>query len=129
MKGKSSYVVGKGKPPVEHQIKPGEARNPGGKTSEQKHMELANAQAATRIQARLLQALEGQMLEDDTKKTIVDNFIKAEVLKLVKDAQDRGLGTAKQSVDHTSTDGSMTPTREMSDAQLQAIIEANAKPR
>ena len=119
MKGKSSYVVGKGKPPVEHQIKPGEARNPGGKTSEQKLMEMANAQAATRIQARLLQALEGQMLEDDTKKTIVDNFIKAEVLKLVKDAQDRGLGTAKQSVDHTSTDGSMSPTR--------IVIEA-AKP-
>jgi len=37
--------------------------------------------------------------------------------------------TEKQSVDHTSTDGSMTPAREMSDAQLQAIIEANAKPR
>jgi len=129
MKGDTPYKVGNKKPPVEHQIKPGEARNPGGKTSEQKLMEMANAQAATRIQARLLQALEGQMLEDDTKKTIVDNFIKAEVLKLVKDAQDRGLGTAKQSVDHTSTDGTMTPTREMSDAQLQAIIEANAKPR
>jgi len=37
--------------------------------------------------------------------------------------------TEKQSVDHTSTDGSMTPAREMSDAQLQAVIEANAKPR
>ena len=111
--------MGKGKPPVEHQIKPGEARNPGGKTSDQKLMELANAQAATRIQARLLQALEGHMLEDDTKQTIVDNYIKAEVLKLVKDAQDRGLGTAKQSVDHTSTDGSMSPTR--------IVIEA-AKP-
>ena len=37
--------------------------------------------------------------------------------------------TEKQSVDLSSTDGSMTPAREMSDAQLQAIIEANAKPR
>jgi ribosomal protein L7/L12 len=129
MQGKGPYEVGKGKPPKHAQFQRGESGNTKGKTSEQKLMEMANAQAATRIQARLLQALEGQMLEDDTKKTIVDNFIKAEVLKLVKDAQDRGLGTAKQSVDHTSTDGTMTPTREMSDAQLQAIIEANAKPR
>ena len=128
MTAKGSYEIGKGKPPKATQFKPGNKAGLG-KTSEQKLMKMANAQAATRIQARLLQALEGQMLEDDTKKTIVDNFIKAEVLKLVKDAQDRGLGTAKQSVDLSSTDGTMTPAREMSDAQLQAIIEANAKPR
>jgi len=35
----------------------------------------------------------------------------------------------KTDVNHVSEDGSMTPTREMSDAQLQAIIEANAKPK
>ena len=111
MTGKAPYEVGKGKPPKHSQFKPGDVNNPKGKTSEQKLLELANAEAATRIQARLLQALEGQMLEDPTKLTIVDSFIKAEVLKLIKDAQDRGLGTAKQSVDVSSSDGSMTPTR------------------
>jgi len=111
MQGDVPYKVGDKKPPKHSQFKRGESGNPKGKTSEQKLMELSNAEAATRIQARLLQALEGQMLEDPTKLTIVDSFIKAEVLKLIKDAQDRGLGTAKQSVDVSSSDGSMSPTR------------------
>ena len=108
MTGKASYEIGKGKPPKEYQFKAGNKAGLG-KTSEQKRMEIANAQAATRIQSRLLEALEGQMLEDPTKLTIVENYIKAEVLKLVKDAQDRGLGTAVQSVNHASPDGTMTP--------------------
>jgi len=41
-------------------------------------------------------------------------------------ARDLGLADKK---DLSSSDKSMTPAREMSDAQLQAIIEANAKPR
>ena len=110
MQGKGSYEVGKGKPPKHAQFQKGESGNSKGKTSKQKLMEIANAEAATRIQFRLLQALEGQMLEDPTKLTIVEKYIKAEVLKLVKDAQDRGLGTAVQSFNHASPDGSMTPT-------------------
>ena len=120
------YEVGDKKPPKHSQFKRGESGNPKGKTSEQKLMELANAEAATRIQARLLQALEGQMLEDPTKLTIVDSFIKAEVLKLIKDAQDRGLGTAKQSVDVSSSDGSMSPTRharDLTDDELAAMLD------
>lgn len=111
MTGKASYEVGKGKPPKHSQFQRGDVGNPKGKTSEQKLMELENAQIATRIQLRLLQALEGQMIEDPTKLTIVENYIKTEVLKLVKDAQDRGLGTPKQSVDLSSADGTMSPTR------------------
>ena len=101
--------VGYKKPPKNKQFgQPG--GNTPGATSVQRQNEIANAEAATRIQAQLLEALEGQMLEDPTKLTIVEKYIKAEVLKLVKDAQDRGLGNAVQSVNHASPDGSMTPT-------------------
>ena len=57
--------------------------------------------------------------------SLTDNSLDAAKFVLVRVAG----WTEKQSVDHTSTDGSMTSAREMSDAQLQAIIEANAKPR
>ena len=102
--------VGYKKPPKSKQFgQPG--GNPSGATSAQRQMEVANAEIATRIQSRLLEALHGQMLEDPTKLTIVENYIKTEVLKLVKDAQDRGLGTPTQRIDNTSSDGTMTPTR------------------
>ena len=100
--------VGYKKPPKNRQFgQPG--GNPQGATSEQRKMEIANAERATRIQARLLEALEGVMLEDPTKEKITGEFIRNEVLKLIKDAQDRGLGTPTSSVDHTSSDGTMTP--------------------
>ena len=62
MTGKRTYEVGKGKPPKEHQFKPGDVGNPGGKTSEQRKLEIANAERATRIRGRFLEALEGLML-------------------------------------------------------------------
>lgn len=45
-----------------------------------------------------------------------------------KEILDRGYGKAHQSLDHTSSDGSMTPAkaaREMSDEELMAIAHGN----
>lgn len=120
MKGSTSYEVGRGKPPKEHQFKPGISPNPGGKTSEQRKLEIANAEAATRIRARMLSALEGMMNEHPEKESIVSDLIKSDFLRLVKEAEDRGLGTPKQSVDLSSQDGSMTP-RDNSSAILAAL--------
>lgn len=120
MKGNEEYKVGKGKPPLHTRIKPGEVRNPGGKTSAQKRMEMENAERATRIRGRMLEALEGVMNEHPEKEGIVSDLIKAEMLKLIKDSEDRGLGTPKGSVDVSSPDGSMSP-RDNSAAILAAL--------
>ena len=109
MTGKASYEVGKGKPPKQHQFKPGQVANPGGKTSAQRKLEIANAERATRIRARMLEALEGLMNENPEKDGIVGDLIKADILRLIKESEDRGLGTPKQSLDLTSDDGSMSP--------------------
>jgi hypothetical protein len=101
MKGTDkTYEVGKGKPPKHGQIKPGEVRNPGGKTSEQRKLEIANAERATRIRARFLEALEGLMNEHPEKEKLIEERLTTEVLRLIKESEDRGLGTALQSVRH-----------------------------
>jgi hypothetical protein len=105
MKGKADYEVGKGKPPKHTQIKPGEVRNPGGKTSTQKRMEMANAEAAMRIRARALRAVEAKLEESDTDAAI-ELLVEAAMLKLLKDSEDRGLGAPIQDI--RSGDGSMT---------------------
>jgi hypothetical protein len=120
------YEVGKGKPPKQHQFKPGEVRNPGGKTSEQKRMELASAEAAMRIRARILQAAEARLVELSTEE-IVSEYVEPAMLKLLKDSEDRGLGAPVQA--HISPDGSMSPrpgldVSKLSTAALAEIMKA-----
>lgn len=78
-------------------FKPGQCPNPGGKTSEQKRLELENAERAMRIRDRLLRSVEAKLAESDMDASI--EFVEAAMLKLLKDSEDRGLGAPKQSVD------------------------------
>lgn len=106
MKGSGNYEVGKGKPPVHTRFKPGVAANPRGKTKEQKRIEMANAEAAMRIRARALAAVEAKLNECSIEEAI-EMLVEAAMLKLLKDSEDRGLGAPVQP--HTSPDGSMSP--------------------
>ncbi len=97
--------------PVEHQFKPGQSGNPGGKTSEHRKAEIRAAEAAALVQADLVEALARvvQTAGDDLERLA---HIKAEVNTLLKNAQDRGFGSPQQHVDQTSSDGSASlPTR------------------
>jgi hypothetical protein len=100
--------VGYKNPPTHTQFGAGESGNPIGKTSEQRKAEIDNAEKATFVRGILLDAIIKATEEDGSESL---KFIEAGVLKLLKDAEDRGLGTAKQQIAHTSPDGSMTPTR------------------
>jgi hypothetical protein len=82
-------------PSPETRFQPGESGNPGGKTSEQRKLEIENAERATRIAGKLLVALDDAMADGAQL-----NLIGPAVLKLIKDSQDRGLGTPKQSILH-----------------------------
>jgi len=99
MTGKPTYEVGKGKPPKEHQFKPGQVGNPGGKTSEQRKQEIANAERATRIRGKFLEALENLISATDGDQAVIEERLTTEALRLIKEAEDRGLGTSKQTVD------------------------------
>jgi hypothetical protein len=100
--------VGYKKPPKKTQFKPGQSGNPGGVSSERKRLLNESAEMAARIMHRQLEALEGMFAEHPEKERIVGS-INADIHRLVKDAIDRAEGTARQSVDMTSSDGSMTP--------------------
>lgn len=106
MTGKSDYEIGKGKPPKHTRFKPGEVGNPGGKTSEQKRLEMRNAEAAMRIRERILRAAEARLVECSTEEVLAE-FVEAAMLKLLKDSEDRGLGAPVQ--DLRSGDGSLSP--------------------
>jgi hypothetical protein len=97
--------VGFKNPPKNRQFGQPEG-NPNGKTSKQKIMEMANAEKATLVRGRLLDAVIEATEAGDTASL---QFIEAGVLKLLKDAEDRGLGTAVQSINVESPDGTMTP--------------------
>lgn len=104
MQRKATYEVGKGKPPKSHSFKPGQSGNPGGKSSEQATLERRNAEAAMRIRERILRAAEAKLNECSTDE-VLEQFVEATMLKLLKDSEDRGLGAPVQAV--TNPDGSL----------------------
>lgn len=102
MSGDGEYKVGHKKPPLETRFGAGNRANPQGKTSEQKRLEMQNAELAMAIRNRLLTALTGVLNEHPEKEGIVNDHIRADILKLLKDSEDRGLGAPVQAVDHTT---------------------------
>lgn len=76
-------------------FQPGQSGNPGGKTSEQRRLEIENAARATRIRSALLAKLEEHI---DPVTGLFTDDLTGEVLKLVKDSEDRGLGAPQQTV-------------------------------
>ena len=117
------YEVGRGKPPKHTQFKPGN-RAGLGKTSEQKRMEMANAEAAMRIRARALHAVEAKLAESSTDEAI-SLLVEAAMLKLLKDSEDRGLGAPVQAI--TNPDGSLKP--QDTQAAVLAALQAKHGPK
>jgi hypothetical protein len=108
MQRKGKKEIGYGKPPEGRPFAPGQSGNPGGKTSAQKKLEMENATLAQQAKNRFLRALVALQAEQSTEEVLA-GMTGADLLRLIKDAEDRAHGTPKQAVDVTSSDGSMTP--------------------
>lgn len=102
--------VGYKKPPVATRFGEPNGNIPG-KTSAQRKAEIENAEKATLIRGRLLDAVVAA-----TENGASAEYIEAAMLKLLKDSEDRGLGTAVQSVNVESPEGTMTPSRVLLEA-------------
>ena len=87
-------------------FKKGQTGNPGGKTSEQKRIEMHNAEKAVAIRGRLLGALNDAMDIMEPERLL--ELLNPSTLKMLKDAEDRGLGAPVQPI--VSPDSSMRPT-------------------
>lgn len=118
------YEVGFKKPPIHTRFKPGEVRNPGGKSSEQATLERRNAEAAMRIRERALHAVEAKLNECSVEEAIA-LLVDAAMLKLIKDSEDRGLGAPVQDI--RSGDGSMSPGAQS--AAVVAALQAKHAPK
>lgn len=105
----SDYEVGYGKPPQHTKWKPGVSANPGGKTSAHRKAEVRAAEVAAKIQLDLVNALD-EFLSEASKPADKVEQIRGDILKLLKDSQDRAYGTPTQPTEITNPDGSLAPT-------------------
>jgi hypothetical protein len=80
-------------------FKPGQSGNPGGKTKEQVALSRENAERAMRIRQRILNAAEAKLNELSTDE-VLESYVDAAMLKLLKDSEDRGLGAPVQPTDN-----------------------------
>ena len=90
------------------QWKPGQSGNPGGKTSAHRKAEVRAAELAAKAQLDLVEALSYAL---DNAKNNEEKIaqIRADVLKLLKDSQDRGFGAPTQPTEISNPDGSLAP--------------------
>ena len=111
--------IGYKKPPKSTQFKKGQSGNPGGIPKERRQLLNEAADMAAQIQHRVLEATLSMMREHPEKEKALE-FLTPDTRQLMKELLDRAEGTAKQSIAHTSPDGSMTP-RVFGDAVLDAL--------
>lgn len=83
--------------------------NPSGSTTAMRKRQIENAEKATEIRQRLLDAVLAKLVDADVDDAaaMVDNALNA----LIKDTENRGLGMPTQQVDNTSSDGSVAPAK------------------
>lgn len=112
-------------PPAHSRFKKGQSGNPGGITSEQRKAEIRNAELATKIRTRLLEAVNATLQEDTSTAAALER-IEGNILKLIKDSEDRGLGAPKSSVDLSNEDGSLKP-QPIQEAVIAALAAKHAK--
>ena len=93
-------------PNPDTQFRSGQSGNPGGFTAEQIEKRKANRDKAFALEEKMLAALEKDMT--DNEQAILSH-IRADVLRLIHTAIERVDGKAKQAVDLSSEDGSMSP--------------------
>jgi hypothetical protein len=126
----SRRKVGYKSPPKGRVWEKGQSGNPGGKRKGQKAAELKNAELATKIRGRMLRAL-NKLIESKTDEEIVTEQLTSEALKLIKDSEDRGLGTAVNVSTVQQLNGADTPRLidagsigDADTADLMAALEA-----
>ena len=85
-------------------------------------MEMDNLQLALQAKNRFLRALVAKQEEQSTDE-VLEGMSGSDILRLIKDAEDRVSGTPKQSVDLSSNDGSMTPKADLSGLSDEALAE------
>lgn len=102
------------------QFKPGQSGNPGGKTREHRQAEIRAAELAAKAQLDLVGAL---IYALDNAKGNEEKLlqIRADVLKLLKDSQDRGFGAPTQPTEISNPDGSLNQGAAVGAAVLEAI--------
>jgi len=106
-------------------FKVGQRANPQGKTSRQRELEIENAELATKIRARLLKAVHAVVEQATDEQALAQ--VEADVLRLLKDSEDRSLGAPQANVDLT-TNGKDIPgavdLSKLSDETLADLVAA-----
>jgi hypothetical protein len=127
--GRVKNPKGNPNPSPETRFGAGVSGNPIGKTSEQRHAEIINAQLSTQIQTRFLSRLMSRLEDEGTVDEAINAALdKLNLNSLLKDAADRGFGTPKASIDLINSDGSLrAPDEEAVLAAMARMYAAKSK--
>ena len=107
-------------PSPDTRFQPGNNANPGGKTTEQRRLEIEAAEMAARLRHSILSAMTEKLAAGDA----ADSLLTGDALRLFKDSEDRAHGTPKASAELSGPNGGPIETADRGAARLAAYLDA-----
>jgi hypothetical protein len=100
-------------------FKPGQIANPTGKTAEQAARDIKTADLASQFRAKVLSSV----MERANAGEDALELLTADVIRVLKDSEDRAHGTPKQSVEHAGPRGGPIQTIDPSKVSTETLRE------
>lgn len=105
-------------------FKPGQSGNPSGKSTEQLKAENAASLIAANLTLAALSSLQEKLEAEEIR---AHELITADVMRFIKEAQDRAHGTPKQSQEISGPDRGPIVTEDRSVEKLKAFLDIHAE--
>jgi hypothetical protein len=101
-------------------FKPGQSGNPSGKSAAQARRDMQSADMASKFRHALLSSVQEKLKAGADPLEIIS----PDIIRVMKDSEDRAHGTPKAAVDHTSSDGTMSPKPALDVSKLSHAARA-----
>ena len=88
-------------------FKKGQSGNPSGRSTDELKAHHEAAKIAAKLKLDALSCLQELVAKETNSENIIALLMNGDALRMFKEVEDRAHGTPKQSVDNTSSDGSM----------------------
>ena len=96
-------------PSPETRFKKGQSGNPSGRSTEELKAHHEAAKIAAKLKLDALSCLQELVANETIPENVIARLMNGDALRMFQEVENRAWGSPRQAVDHTSSDGTMSP--------------------